>query len=172
LGPYIKSPKPFKCPADTAQVLEGGKLMGLVRSVSMNNWLGGDPILNSAGTRTWTSPSKYGTYYQRTSDVKEPALMIVILDERWDSINDGCWMTDPDTLYQIVDLPADYHDGAGSFSFVDGHSDLHPWTDPRTMPPFTPGEQLTLDLKMPGDVDVLWMAAHALGLPSYPAGTP
>jgi hypothetical protein len=146
--------------------------MDRVRSVSMNNWLGGNPAPGVAGSRTWTSPSRYGTYYQKITDIKNPALMIVLLDERWDSINDGWWGTDPDSLYEILDWPADYHDGAACISFVDGHSEIHQWTDPRTMRPFTPGQGILIDQNLPGDVDVLWMAQHAVGLPNYPATTP
>ena len=56
-------------------------------------------------------------------------LRFVILDERWDSINDGYFVTqmdgypNPASTY-IVDYPASYHCGACGFAFADGHSEF------------------------------------------------
>ena len=168
VGQYTKSAKPFRCPADKSQVTIAGILMDRVRSLSMQNWIGGDPVNGTAASRTWTSPSKYGTYYQKASDVKGPSLTFIYLDEREDSINDGWYATDPDNLYQIVDYPASYHGNAGGFSFVDGHSEIHRWKDARTMPALQKGALLPLNVNLPGDVDVLWIAQRAVGLSKYP----
>jgi len=94
LGPYIKNPAAFKCPADRSQVLIGGVRMSRVRSISMQNYIG--PM-----SRTWS-----GNRYKmkpKMSAVTVPAMTFIFLDEREDSINDGWYATDPDTLYQIVD---------------------------------------------------------------------
>jgi hypothetical protein len=37
--------------------------------------------------------------------------------------------------YYIADFPGSYHANGGALSFADGHSDIHRWRDPRTMPP-------------------------------------
>jgi len=168
VGQYTKSPKPFRCPADKSQVTIAGVLMDRVRSLSMQNWIGGDPVTGVAASRTWTSPSKYGTYYQKVSDVKGPSLTFIFLDEREDSINDGWFATDPDNLYQIVDYPASYHGNAGGFSFVDGHSEIHRWKDPRTMPSVQKGALLPLNQNFPGNQDAVWIAQRAVGLSKYP----
>ena len=68
----------------------------------------------------------------------------------------------------MVKYPASYHNNAGGFSFADGHSEIHPWKDPRTMPVLRPGQILTLNVSLPGDVDVLWLAQHGAGVASYP----
>src|ERR1035441_9445604 len=161
LGPYIKTPLAFKCPADRSTALMAGGPMPRVRSVSMNNCVG-------TGSITW---SRYGVSFPRCSNfaqIKLPAYMFVLLDEREDSINDGCFETDPNTLYQIVDYPASYHNNAGSFSFADGHAEIHRWKDRRTMPILQPGQFLSLNVNLTGDKDVLWLAQHAAGLLSYP----
>src|ERR1035441_2475921 len=122
-----------------------------VRSVSMNNCV---------GTGSITGP-RYGVSFPLCSNfaqIKLPAYMFVLLDEREDSINDGCFETDPDTLYQVVDYPASYHNNAAGFSFADGHSEIHRWKDPRTMPVLHPGQSLALNVNLPGDGDVLWLA--------------
>ena len=168
VGQYLKAPNAFRCPADHSVCQEYGQTLPRVRSISMQNWIGCDPAPGVPGSRTWTSPSKYGTYYQKLSVVKNPAITIMYLDERNDSINDGWWATDPDTLYQIVDYPASYHVGACGFSFVDGHSEIHKWQYKQTMPDLHPGELLDLDVNLPGDKDIFWIAQHAVGVTAYP----
>ena len=94
--------------------------------------------------------------------------MFVLLDEREDSINDGWYATDPDVLYQLVDYPASYHGSAGGFSFADGHSEIHKWMDSRTMPVLQQSQTLPLNVNLPGDKDVLWLAQHSAGQAAYP----
>jgi len=168
IGQYMKSAKPFKCPSDPSLVVEGTTQQPMVRSISMQNWIGGDPKVGTAGSRTWTSPSRYGDYYQKISTLRVPAITFMYLDERCDSINDGWWATDPDTRYQIVDYPASYHNGACGFSFCDGHSEIHKWLDGRTTPVLHKGQELALDVVLNGDPDVYWIAQHAVGVPAYP----
>jgi prepilin-type processing-associated H-X9-DG protein len=168
VGQYLKNPGCFRCPADRSQVIIAGRRMDRVRSVSMQNWIGADPAHGVAGSRTWTSPSRYGSYYEKISIVRNPALTMMFLDEREDSINDGWLATDPDTLYQIVDYPASYHGGAADISFVDGHSEIHKWAYAPTMPALHPNDVLILNVNLPGDKDTLWIAQHAVGLTAYP----
>jgi prepilin-type processing-associated H-X9-DG protein len=160
-GPYIKTPLAFKCPADKSTALMADGPQPRVRSVSMNNHVGTE-------SRTWTANSVKYPVCTKCDQIKSPGYMFVFLDEREDSINDGCFMSDPDTLYQVVDWPASYHNNAGGFSFADGHSEIHRWKDPQTMPVLHPGQYLTININLPGDVDVLWLAQHAAGVASYP----
>jgi prepilin-type processing-associated H-X9-DG protein len=83
-----------------------------------------------------TDPAPSGTY--------------VLLDEREDSINNGYYVVMMDgfpnqqSAQRIVDWPSSYHNGAGGFSFADGHSEIHRWLDPRTTPPITRDYHLDL----------------------------
>ena len=131
-----------------------------VRSISMNNFVGTE-------SRTWNGSSRYALC-TNFNQIKSPAYMFVFLDEREDSINDGWFATDPDNRYQLIDYPASYHNNAGSFSFADGHSEIHRWKDRRTMPALQPGQFLPLNVNLPGDVDVLWLAQRGAGVVSYP----
>ena len=92
--------------------------------------------------------------------------MFVFLDEHEQSINDGWFASDPTTKWQIVDFPASYHGSAAGFSFADGHSEIHRWHDPRTMPPLN--VPLSLNVNLNNDTDVLWLAQHAAGAAVYP----
>jgi hypothetical protein len=58
----------------------------------------------------------------------------------------------------IVDFPANYHNLASAFSFIDGHTELHKWTEPvlqavTRYPAGPPGNQSV--------VDVQWLSDHA-----------
>ncbi len=161
LGPYVgKCATLFKCPADHSTVLTPTGPMPRVRSISMNSYVGNP-------SRTWLSPSRYKAC-NKLSQILSPASMFVTLDEHEGSINDGWFATDPDVLYQLIDYPANHHGNAGGFSFADGHSEIHKWFDPRTMPVFQPGQFLPLNVQLPGDKDVLWLAQHAAGVAVYP----
>ena len=161
LGVYVgKSYSVFKCPADRSTCVYGAATLPRCRSISMNCYVGEE-------SRTWTPSSKF-TLCTKASQIQAPVYMFIVLDEREDSINDGWYATDPDTLYQLVDYPASYHGNAGGLSFADGHSEIHKWIDPRTRPVLQQGQLLTLNVNLPGDKDVLWLAQHAAGAPKYP----
>ena len=151
LGPYLKSATVFKCPADRSVVLQALQPTPRVRSVSMSNF---------GNCRTWSGINRYKLYTDVTQ-FRSPATVFIILEERPDSINDGTFFTDPDTRFQLIDYPASFHNAACNFSFADGHSELHRWTDPRTVPVLAPGQLLQLNVNLPGDVDVDWLAQHA-----------
>ncbi len=160
LGPYVKTYNAFKCPADNSTAPMAGGPKPRVRSISMNCYVG-------LMSRTWTSPSKYKLCTKMT-DIQAPVYMFVFHDEHPDSINDGWFATDPDVRYQMVDCPASYHNGAAGYAFADGHSEIHKWRDSRTTPPWRQGQDLTLDVNLPGDIDILWLAQHSAGVYTYP----
>jgi prepilin-type processing-associated H-X9-DG protein len=94
-----------------------------------------------------------------------PSLVYIMLDEHPDSINDAAFanqMVTADTLpsAHIIDVPASYHNGACGFSFVDGHAEIHKWTDPRTIIPAKYNGNLSLNFSSPNNRDVLWFAMH------------
>ena len=85
------------------------------------------------------------------------AVRFVFLDEHPDSINDGYFINRGD-YHQWLDLPASYHNGAASFSFADGHSEMHRWLLPRTKPPPSPeAAQLPIYLAEGERGDLYWM---------------
>ena len=162
LWPYCKSAGVFKCPGDrsTVRASVAGRVttMPRIRSMAMNNWLGGG---------TWGASGDKYRLYLKTSYILVPTLCYVLLDEREDSVNDGYFNVsmegypDKPTLWEILDYPASYHNRAGGFSFVDGHSELRKWVDPRTTPPIQRGGTIPLGVRSANNRDVFWMSERA-----------
>ena len=66
----------------------------------------------------------------------------------------------------LVDYPASYHNNAAGIAFADGHSEIHKWLAPRTIPPLTKGRELKLNVSTPNNPDMLWMQEHSSDLVS------
>jgi prepilin-type N-terminal cleavage/methylation domain-containing protein/prepilin-type processing-associated H-X9-DG protein len=121
MGPYTgRNVGVYKCPADRVPCPLGPR----VRSDSMNAFVGprdaqGTPINNDF------------KQFIKMGDIRNPTGIFVFLDEHPDSINDGwmvfCSAADPTERSNWSDLPASYHNGAGGFSFADGHSEIKKW---------------------------------------------
>jgi prepilin-type N-terminal cleavage/methylation domain-containing protein len=129
LGPYLKNPRVYKDPADRYQ--SPANPGPRVRSYSMNGALGGTsgPVVEgtSPGNRQYFGGSNNA---DKTSDLIHPSMVFVILDEQADSINDGKFMFNPGAApgsEKWRDLPASYYDYGCTFSFADGHSEIHHW---------------------------------------------
>jgi prepilin-type N-terminal cleavage/methylation domain-containing protein/prepilin-type processing-associated H-X9-DG protein len=147
LGPYLAgSVSVYKCPADNflsvPQVAAG--FHQRTRSFSMNAFVGYfNPDRNS---QTYRGQNQFFTswlQYTKLTQFRNPADTYVILDEHPDSINDGYFLNNPEPLgprasRQWGDLPASYHNGAGGFSFADGHSEIKKWLNHSTKKPVTP----------------------------------
>ncbi|MGA2659070.1 MAG: prepilin-type N-terminal cleavage/methylation domain-containing protein [Verrucomicrobiota bacterium] len=150
VGPYVKAAGVFKCVADRSVALISGQLIPRVRSMSMNCWMGQNAPPWNTGFRT----------FAKTTDITlpGPADALVFVDERSDSIDDGYFAID-EVDQQLVNLPADYHSGAGGTTFADGHAEIHKWRDHRTMPPL----ELTFQkfLPSPRNPDLIWLQLHA-----------
>jgi hypothetical protein len=157
LGPYVKNPAVFKCPADKSQVKLFGRIYSRVRSLSMNGWVG-------TMTRTWNDYNNAIQFKKMNEIVRpSPSMLWVMIDEREDSINDGWFATDygsyvsgPGSWY-IVDYPASYHNNAGGLNFADGHSEIKKWVDPRTTPFVKTGELIPLNVPSPNNPDAGWL---------------
>ena len=154
IGPYLKTPRVYRCPADNSMAKFGTQMLPRVRSVSANMWM------NYIGSVA-VGQDKY-RIFTKVSDLSAmgPANAWVYLDEREDSINDGLFQTDlinRGAAAVIVDYPASYHNQACGFSFADGHAEIKKWLDSRTCPVLKRGQDLQLNVKSPNNPDVQWM---------------
>jgi prepilin-type N-terminal cleavage/methylation domain-containing protein/prepilin-type processing-associated H-X9-DG protein len=139
---YLKSADVFKCPADIFDAANGPR----VRTIAFNGALGGKPTIqgNNPGARNYHggSGSTVGVA-RKMSDLQipGPSQVWAVIDEHADSINDAIFMVDPGypaTSQKWRDLPASYHNGAGSLSFADGHAEIHKWLQKGTVTPQGP----------------------------------
>ncbi|MGH7953468.1 MAG: prepilin-type N-terminal cleavage/methylation domain-containing protein [Limisphaerales bacterium] len=139
MSAYVKSSRVYKCPADIFQSPQNPGPR--VRSYAVNGAMGGGSsgptvVGDSPDSRQYygSGSSAYGVKRDanKASDLTSPVNVFVILDEQADSINDGAFMFNPGASKgseKWRDLPASYHDGDGSFSFADGHSEIHKWLE-------------------------------------------
>ncbi len=126
-GPLFKyvgnSYSVFKCPADRAAQSRIPNKRGTprIRSISMSQ------VFDDG---FWLPGSKYRTY-DKDSSIVSAAKTWVFVEEHPDSINDAAFavqMIEPGaTSGNIIDMPANYHNGACAFSFADGHAEIHRW---------------------------------------------
>jgi len=153
-SPYIKSPGVYKCPGDQVPAANGTR----VRSVSMNAYLNGAANMNN------NVPGR--TYFKALKatglGTQGPAMTILILDEQGNSLDDGSFRLDPgcaDTAQKWNNLPASYHNSAGSFSFCDGHSEIHKWVSPKTVLAVNPaaGPYAGYQINTSYSADYIWM---------------
>jgi len=188
LGPYMgKSVGSYKCPADIflsgLQVNAG--FQARVRSYSMNDFVGlfSDGPTSGGGSGGPGSGTDY-TYqgknqfnntwpqYLKVGAIPQPSQIYVFLDEHPDSINDGYFddgnQSPPSapSTWSGSDTPASYHNGAGGFSFSDGHSEIHKWLNNFTVTKVNPVAGDDPTPPGPGGgygsfVDRLWLCGHA-----------
>ena len=166
LASYLgKNQAIFKCPADiyvsAAQRRQGWAAR--VRSLSGNIGVGE----GNAESGPWpgtTGPPKVYKHIKKSSDFvyPGPSETWVYLDENPDSINDPGFFN-PQVATKWDDQPASYHNGAGGFSFADGHSEIKKWQDSLITPKamkvqYTATATATTVNK--GDRDIKWMNYH------------
>ena len=159
VGPYIKNPATFKCPADASKMF-GTRGEARVRSISMNqsfrSWAAG----HSPGP-----PDGPWAIFAKTSDMIRPvpSMVWVTIDENPDSINDAAYAVKMEfqgrtALWQ--DGPGTSHCGGCGFTFADGHSEIRKWKDGRTMtrPMLTTYQfRFPFGVLHPNSLDIAWV---------------
>ncbi len=113
----------YKCPADKYLSVQqrGRRWTQRVRSVSGNIFVGEGNAESGPMGSIYAHPVKMSDL-----NTPGPTQTWMYLDEHPDSINDaGCFAPNSDN--NIVDIPANYHNGASGVAFADGHSEVHKW---------------------------------------------
>jgi prepilin-type N-terminal cleavage/methylation domain-containing protein/prepilin-type processing-associated H-X9-DG protein len=186
----------YKCPADKHEVMWSGIMMPTVRSYSLNCAVGtgggGDvgmvngfavwaAWMNGTGRMNNRSDNPFHTFARITDRYAPgPANVFTFVDEDEWSINvasfslsmrrTGSPVAGMSGPTQMVDWPGTYHGETASFSFLDGHAELHRWKDGRTKN--TDRRQGALlgyaqtvtnpnpTTQNPDNPDILWMQDH------------
>ncbi|HTV42276.1 MAG TPA: prepilin-type N-terminal cleavage/methylation domain-containing protein [Candidatus Sulfotelmatobacter sp.] len=187
MGPYILDTRVYKCPSDiwkvTAPDINNDSPSDRVRSIAMNCCMEGNAY-SAAGIKTvpadeswWiTQTSGRGPYYayNKGSDLHfgpGPANLFVFCDDQADSINDGCFGDEGATVSAWDSLPACYHNNMSSFSFADGHAELHRWLIGNEAVPVKEGNATTVTIGT-NPVDFNWLMSHSTApIPTAPTGT-
>jgi prepilin-type N-terminal cleavage/methylation domain-containing protein/prepilin-type processing-associated H-X9-DG protein len=163
LGPYLKSPGVYKCPADNSMNY-GRTGVPRVRSISMSQAIGPAADGTATGQGLWLSAATYRVYIKEGDLVNpSPSDLWLMVDEHPDSINDGAFAVQmPATAFGTtwIDVPAKYHANACGFSFADGHSEIHKWKAPGVIPEVTYSPLTKSGIYQLQNPDILWVARH------------
>lgn len=186
IADYARVPKLFLCPASIVIAPVAGSpppqppYFPLIRTVSMSCWMGYNclpPGANNSSYNTGASsaPDYSGCLYKTFSQVTSlkgglgPSDALVFVEERPESIDDGSFEisepanpTSPTPGSTYPNIPTDYHNGAMTAGFADGHVDVHRWLDANLRKPQTQIVQLKwagIAVSNPGDW--WWLAQHA-----------
>ncbi len=158
LAPYVaKSTSIYRCPSDNilSQIQKNAGWNYRIRSYSMNAMVGDAGELTTEGYNV--NNRSYVQYFKMVH-LTDPAQIFVFLDEHPDSIDDGYFVN---RVYynEWMDLPASYHNNSASFSFADGHAELHRWRHPS--PPSRP-DAASLPRPVPPteNADFDWVTSH------------
>ena len=167
IGGFTKNAGVYHCPGDqSADPVYGPR----VRSCSMNDFVGPAGPAGSFGAGIKTSSYEY---YLKSTDFRKlsPVNAFVFLDERATSIDDGFffinyWQTgyNPNgttTSVTINNLPAVCHNNCSSFSFADGHAEIHKWISPNFAGLQGMFQQTTYNAGQDGFNDAYWLISHA-----------
>ena len=160
LGPYTSGAVGiYKCPADIFVSPDQRKKgwTQRLRSISMNAFFGrsnNDPNDLSARGASWAFNGAYRQFLKLT-DVVQPSVNWLTLDEHPDSNNDAFFINDP-AVNNWQDTPASFHNGACGFSFADGHAEIHKWLSDASKykVQYSYGNRKNFDAK--GKADMQW----------------
>jgi prepilin-type N-terminal cleavage/methylation domain-containing protein/prepilin-type processing-associated H-X9-DG protein len=145
IGGYSKAAGVYKCPAD--QTLDKHYHAPRCRSVSANMYVGADPRQYQNQTYGYDRNYRAFTKFSNFGGGFSPTQCFEFLDENPISINDGYFEFIASGA-SVNDRPAVNHGNSSSFSFCDGHCELHKWMDAFLTPNGT------------GPVDIHWLADH------------
>lgn len=131
--PYVKAYGVYKCPADKSNV----NGVPVVRSLSMNCWIGGRSFGDPTGSTTFFTPQSDAsctfTLFRKETQVTAPVNTWFLLDEDEKSINDAMFVVDMGAGSGIADAPSRRHANAYGINYLDGHSAINKLLDGRTI---------------------------------------
>jgi len=159
----------FRCPSDPRRGVfrpVGGSPVPdspAARSISAKGAVGTDPSVSEGKAKVngpWLdnnhghkADSPWRTYGRVDQIVApSPAGLFLLIDEDEFRLNDGNFSLGM-VRAEWIDWPGTRHDTGGTISFADGHTELHRWTDPRTV--VVNGN--VSRLSVPGSEDYAWL---------------
>jgi prepilin-type N-terminal cleavage/methylation domain-containing protein/prepilin-type processing-associated H-X9-DG protein len=157
VGSYTLNAGIFKCPADMSKQF-GSSGLPRVRSISMSQAIGPGNNWTAQGQGPHLPQSDGWRVYLKESDINNisSSQLWVTTDEHPDSINDSGFAVSMEVA-QWLDLPSPVHNNSTSYSFADGHSEIHKWQGPTGIPPVLYGPNGTGPTISGGNPNVAWL---------------
>ena len=168
MWPYVESLEVYHCPGDKRRSRRQ-QPRDCFRSYS---------ISYAFGYENNTQPYKI---YQEISEVVNTGQYFVFVEEEHNGSrygeNEGGWhlpfndgtnrITAPNT-WTFYDPLASFHNKSSTFSFADGHTERHKWTDERTLQFIVdnaedPGSHSGIRRMSSGNQDIEWLLRHFIG---------
>ena len=164
----------YKCPSDRSTASFGGSTRPRVRSCSVNaatGILAGSNIASFNGRPAWGiwldgtgghRPNRPWRTYAKLVQITSPSPsdLFIFVDEDENSIDSGsfdvCMNVKPTSM---VSWPGTRHNFGASFSFADGHAEIHKWRDGRTQNK-APHRFGPTTVGPPDNPDILWLQQH------------
>lgn len=155
IGGYARNAGVYHCPADN--YLDPATQQTRNRSCSANGYMGTTAYEQNLGA----SVNKAFKIFRKTTDFNSslgPSDAFVFLDENPASLDDGFFYVfesiNPNTLSLAENFPAVNHGNSTSFTFADGHAELHKWRDVFL-------NISTASSGNPTSSDNIWLTSHA-----------
>jgi prepilin-type N-terminal cleavage/methylation domain-containing protein/prepilin-type processing-associated H-X9-DG protein len=155
IGGYARNAGVYRCPADTYPDPTTHQTRN--RSCSANGYMGTTLYEQNVGG----SVNNAFQIYRKSTDFNaklSPSDAFVFLDENPASLDDGFFYVfesiNPNALSLSENFPAVNHGNSSSFTFADGHSELHKWHDVFL-------NISTASSGSPTASDNLWLTSHA-----------
>jgi prepilin-type N-terminal cleavage/methylation domain-containing protein/prepilin-type processing-associated H-X9-DG protein len=159
LGGYSQNPAIYRCMASKCIVQEGNSTYPLVRTVSINGWVGSYKVWNNENYQLFHT---FGDFTRLS-----PSDGIVFVDERDDSVDDGFFAIEMSTA-ELANVPSNSHSGAGGLTFADGHAEIHKWVSAQAQQPQVSGfatTHLNFVTCPANDPDMLYLRQHGTFVP-------
>jgi prepilin-type N-terminal cleavage/methylation domain-containing protein/prepilin-type processing-associated H-X9-DG protein len=151
MGSYAKNGGVYHCPAD--HTVDPVSKQQRVRSCSANNYMG-TTAYEATITREINPAFTIFSKYSNFSSALSPSDAFVFLDENPQSLDDGFFLViesvNPNAL-TLGNRPAVNHGNSSSFTFADGHAELHKWQN----------VFLNINNTSATASDNLWLTSHA-----------
>ena len=155
IGGYARNAGVYRCPADTYPDPTTHQTRN--RSCSANGYMGTTTYEQNLGASVNNSFKMYRKSTDFTGKLG-PSDAFVFLDENPASLDDGFFYiyesVNPNALSLAENFPAVNHGNSTSFTFADGHSELHKWHDVFL-------NISTASSGSPSASDNLWLTSHA-----------
>ena len=157
---YMKTKESFRCPADKQILRTGARTFPRPRAFGQNVFVGWTPDLIT-GTTYHNEPAGISRLFKRTSDVSRPSEIFIYGEIHPFSICQPQFGTHPrydaagnhtgqNLSYHI---PGNQHVQKTTFSFTDGHAELHKWRNKKFNNPTAGGRPMS-------ENDGFWHSSH------------